>query len=402
MRVTISTHNGSSVARQHNIRNRNVTSKESHIDISGKYEIWYDESPRAAYERIFGQAVERYNEQQQRSDRRIKSYYNDVCNDAKKHPVYEMIIGIYGSDDPVTCKYIMREFVNGWQERNPNLELIGAYYHADEQGEPHVHIDYIPVAHGYKRGPVIQTGLVKALGEQGFVKHGKATAQIRWEARENAHLDRLCRDRGIDVHHPVIKAHKHLDTQSYKAAAELNQYRTLQASEEYYDITTSKMPFGNILVNKDVFEEIKAQALAYDVKQRAIDKRLLLSEFKQNEYAIQVNELISQLNDTRIALANIVRAVNEIEYVTDCDLMDDLNESQQLLVRAIANYASQYLDGKVLHEHVISPEIEQIEQQMHHSQTEIKQAMQRYSQCEPELPDDKSIINLGHKNKIRR
>lgn len=64
----------------------------------------------------------------------------------------------------------MQEFVSTWQERNPNLELIGAYYHADEQGEPHIHLDYIPVAHGYKRGLETQTGLVKALQEQGFEK----------------------------------------------------------------------------------------------------------------------------------------------------------------------------------------------------------------------------------------
>lgn len=54
----------------------------------------------------------------------------------------------------------MRKFVEEWQERNPNLELIGAYYHGDEPGaEPHVHLDYIPVAHGYTKGIETQTGL---------------------------------------------------------------------------------------------------------------------------------------------------------------------------------------------------------------------------------------------------
>ena len=47
---------------------------------------------------------------------------------------------------------VLRAFYDGWKERNPRLELIGAYYHADEDGVPHVHIDYIPVATGYVNG----------------------------------------------------------------------------------------------------------------------------------------------------------------------------------------------------------------------------------------------------------
>ena len=97
-----------------------------------------------------------------------------------------MIIGVYGRNengvsicDEATGKKIMREFVDEWPKSNPNLELIGAYYHADEQGEPHVHIDYIPVAHNYTRGLEVQNGLVKAFGEMGFVKEGKRTAQIQ-------------------------------------------------------------------------------------------------------------------------------------------------------------------------------------------------------------------------------
>ena len=80
-----------------------------------------------------------------------------------------MIIVVYGQDCPKDLgKVIKQQFVQEWQERNPNLALIGAYYHADEQGEPHVHLDYVPVAHGYTKGMDTQAGLVKAFGEMGF------------------------------------------------------------------------------------------------------------------------------------------------------------------------------------------------------------------------------------------
>lgn len=232
MGVTISTHNGSAVRREHNIRNEKVVSKEPHIDPNGIHETWIDEPVRKAYDRLFGAAVEEYNLKQARPERRIKSYYNDVCKDSKKHPVYEMIIGIYGKNEdgsPICSaeqgKEIMRKFVEEWQERNPNLELIGAYYHGDEpDGEaPHVHIDYIPVAHGYKKGLETQTGLVKALGEQGFKKIGKATAQIQWEQRENDCLTRLCEDMGLTVDHPKIEGRKHIPTQELKLQSRIEE-----------------------------------------------------------------------------------------------------------------------------------------------------------------------------------
>lgn len=226
MGVTISTHNGSSVAIEHNIRNRKVTDAEAHIDRNGVHETWQHEPIRRAYNRLFGEAVRAYNENQERPERRISNYYRDICHDEKKHPVYEMIIGIYGDDVPVeTGRSIMREFVDSWQRRNPNLELIGAYYHADEEGQPHVHIDYIPVAHGYRRGPETQTGLVKALGEMGFKKTGRDTAQILWERRENQELASICAKHSLQVVRPESRR-QHVDTALYKAEQSLKAAKT--------------------------------------------------------------------------------------------------------------------------------------------------------------------------------
>lgn len=223
MGVTIATHNGSSVAREHNIRNKKVVSKEKHIRKDGIYEIWIDEKVRDAYHRLFDDAVAKYNEKQSRSDRRIEDYYAEVNKDSRKHLVYEMIISIGNRENSVSDiigKNIMREFVDTWQKRNPNLELIGAYYHADEEGVPHVHIDYIPVAHGYVRGMETQTGLVKALSEMGFEKKGKDTAQILWERRENQYLESLCARREIIVEHPK-EGKSHLNTELYKLQQEI-------------------------------------------------------------------------------------------------------------------------------------------------------------------------------------
>lgn len=229
--VTISTHNGSKIARDHNIRNLKVVLKEEHIDPTLPHEIWVDEQISKAYKRIFGDALSAYNKKQKRDDRKIKDYYQHICDDKKKHPAYEMIIGIYGKNEdgspvcsPELGKKIMQEFVGHWKEQNPNLELIGAYYHADEpNAEPHVHIDYIPVAHGFKKGLSVQSALVKALNEQGYnTIDSKNTAQIQWERKMNDYLTELCEREGFIVDHPQT-GEQHRNTPEYKEWTALNE-----------------------------------------------------------------------------------------------------------------------------------------------------------------------------------
>ncbi len=220
MEYTISTHNGSVIARGHNIRDRRITDKEEHIDPNGIHEVWRDQTQQAAYREIFGDALAKYNAKQQDPSRRIRSYYRHIEDDMKKHTAYEMIIQIGSKDNapsPELGRQIMREWVDAWESRNPSLRLIGAYYHADEDGAPHVHCDYIPVATGYTRGLETQTGLVKALGQQGYHKRGKVTAQIAWEHAQNRALEEICNRHGLTIVHPDEgKGVKHVHTATYK------------------------------------------------------------------------------------------------------------------------------------------------------------------------------------------
>lgn len=237
MAKTISTHNGSAVCRAHNKRDKRVVDKLEHIDpeLSVNNLYLYDEAPRAAYARIFGDALADYNARQSRHERQIQDYYTHIQKDGKKHPVYEMIVQIGNKDDTginaENEKQCLVEFYQGWAQRNPNLECIGAYIHADETGGTvHMHLDYVPVATGYTRGLSIQSSLVKALEQQGFTKSGRRTAQIQWESRENLALEKICLEHGIEVVHPKREQVKHLDTQLYKAQQEA-QRAVLEAQE---------------------------------------------------------------------------------------------------------------------------------------------------------------------------
>jgi hypothetical protein len=64
---------------------------------------------------------------------------------------------------------ILEQYAKTFQERNPNLYLFNCVMHLDE-ATPHLHIDYIPVAHGYKTGMETRNSLTKALQQMGFAK----------------------------------------------------------------------------------------------------------------------------------------------------------------------------------------------------------------------------------------
>ena len=234
--ATISTHNGTTLSQSHNLR-EGKSAKDGHIDRTrtAQNETIYHERIEDAYKRLFDVSVAEFNKKQ-RPCRRIENYFQKIKADKKKNVAYELIVGVYPDKGEQISgevkRTILREFVGTWKDRNPNLELVGAYYHADEKGGEHMHIDYIPVARNCTRGPAIQTALVKALSQQGIEgeKDEFNTAQMKWEARENSVLEGLCRERGIEVRHPQRDAEtktKHLNTPEYKQAqAELQELRT--------------------------------------------------------------------------------------------------------------------------------------------------------------------------------
>lgn len=229
MKVTIATHNGSDAHRAHNIRDVRVVSKEPHVRADGYHRAWMDVEQRKMYHRLFDKSVEEYNRKQTREDRKITDYYDKICKDKKKHPVYEMIVGVYSKEGELAEKEqrkILQEYMMGWSQANPNLKLCGVYYHADEQGQPHVHVDYIPVYES-KRSLSLQTGISKALEQQGFTKQGKRTAQIQWEAAENKRLEDICKEHGLEVDHPQRNKDKveHLHTEVFKAQREVQTAR---------------------------------------------------------------------------------------------------------------------------------------------------------------------------------
>ena len=230
MPYTIATHVGTKIARQHNIRDKRITDKEAHIDPNGKHEVWLNcnLTEKEAYHKLFDSAVAEYNSRQKRNDRKISDYYEKIRNDKQKHTAYEMIVSVGNMEEriPEELSYeILTEFVEGWKEKNPNMYMFGCYYHADEQGVPHVHIDYIPVGTNYTRGMKKQVSSSKALEEMGFVTDTfKGTAQVKWIHSENERLETICNNHGVEVYHPQT-GKEHLEKDLYILEQQVKEKR---------------------------------------------------------------------------------------------------------------------------------------------------------------------------------
>ena len=181
-----------------------------------------------AYDQLFRESTERYNARQKRNDRKIGDYYEHLfgvkpCNTVrtaadKRKSFYEDVVQIgkredsgYGTEDFQLVADCLKEYMEGFQNRNPNFYVFNAVLHMDE-ATPHLHFDYIPVGH-YKRGQDVQNGIAQALKEMGYGEGKQAIA--RWRAAEVEVLNKICLEHGIQPLAPE-KARGTLEVEEYK------------------------------------------------------------------------------------------------------------------------------------------------------------------------------------------
>jgi len=193
--------------------------------------IYYaKENLEEAYQKCFGQALENYNAKQKRADRKIENYYTHLFGSANKDTVttssnkeksfYEIVVGIgdkntcaVGSADGKLATKILDEYARGFQERNPNFYVFNSVMHLDEK-TPHLHIDYVPVADGYKNGLAVRNSQSVALQQMGFGKNKNSINE--WRIQERKILRELCQQYGLEIAEETKGRGKTLTPDEYK------------------------------------------------------------------------------------------------------------------------------------------------------------------------------------------
>lgn len=197
-----------------------------------------------AYDQLFKESTERYNAKQKRNDRKVHgSYYEHLfgvkpCNNVrtaadKRKSFYEDVVQIgkkedsgFGTEDFQLVADCLKEYMEGFQKRNPNFYVFNAVLHMDE-ATPHLHIDYIPVGH-YKRGQDVQNGIAQALKEMDYGEGKMAIA--KWRSAEVEMLNKICRAHGIKLLAPE-KARGTVEMPEYKEQRRQNDELKMQNAQ---------------------------------------------------------------------------------------------------------------------------------------------------------------------------
>lgn len=254
--------------------------------------ITYVKEPlEVAYEKCFGQAIEDYNARQKRSDRRIngvKGYMEQIRNSKNGEKLfYENIIQVgnmqdshVGTPQGEVCKQILDEYMRDFQRRNPNLYVFNAVLHMDE-ATPHLHIDYIPLAHGYKQGLSVRNSLDRAFGEQGI--EGKANKYecrtIAWQRAEKDHIEKVMLEHGLERAPDKGIDQEHMTVEQYKAVTLAVRNEVKQMPKQ---IETAPMMFNKerVTVRKDDLERLEKRAKLSLEHEKATKQ--LVSDLKQD------------------------------------------------------------------------------------------------------------------------
>lgn len=300
-----------------------------------------------AYDQLFKKSTERYNAKQKRNDRKVHgSYYEHLfgvkpCNTVrtaadKRKSFYEDVVQIgkiedsgYGTEDFQLVADCLKEYMEGFQKRNPNFYVFNAVLHMDE-ATPHLHIDYIPVGH-YKRGQDTQNGIAQALKEMGYGTGKQAIA--RWRAAEVEVLNKICLEHGIKPLAPE-KARGTVEIPEYKeqrrqadelagqnalANAELAEMKeTIKAVEkktakltEIDSIETGKTVFGGkVTVSSEDWENITSLA-----KKKVATQKQTKKFRRERDEAVQERDILKEkLSAVSSELAAYKKAEEEKRY----------------------------------------------------------------------------------------
>lgn len=285
-----------------------------------------------AYTICFASSIEEYDAHQKRNDRKIGSVENYIekIKHSKngEHVFYENVIQIgdmfdsgVGTADEKVVSEILTDYIQSWNERNPNLFVFNAVLHMDEK-TPHLHVDYIPLADGYQRGMSVRNSLDRALKQQGIKGNNNKSqcATINWQEREKDYIEQLMNKRGIE-RKPATGLHRSKKSvEDYKTSIQIVS-EELDA-EPSIELETKKVPMtqDKVIVNQSELNQVLTTAKKREYANKNYEKLMQEADkAKQDAYekqnsanrkASESQELYKKQQDLNKICENQVQELN--------------------------------------------------------------------------------------------
>lgn len=216
-------------SRKFNAENVDYTRSEYNAD-------YCNENIKTVYKNLFGEALKRYNEKQNRADRKIENYYEKIRNSKQEKTFHELILQVGNKDDMNAqteegehAAKILNEYFNSFQKRNPYLKVFSAHLHMDE-ATPHLHIDFVPFTTNSRQGLDTRVSLKQALFNQGFKGGTRSdTEWNQWVLSEKEQLAFVMERHGVEWEQKGTHE-KHLSVLDYEKQERAKEVTELEVA----------------------------------------------------------------------------------------------------------------------------------------------------------------------------
>lgn len=272
-----------------------------------------------AYRRLFDESVIKYNENQKRNDRKIKNYFDKIYRSKKEKPFYEFIVQVGNQNDQPNqkkCEAILEDFHKMMQKDYPNMAIFNSVIHVDES-TPHLHLDFIPIGEGYKKGLEKRVSMQKALQNLGFSNY----ADFRNELMQKFEI--IAKNHDIERKRDVAVGERHLTIQDYRA---LNR----MAEQKIEDLDKTRVPRSSSRVLK---------------KLNVVPVEMYEETIRDNTYRKEQNKALTNENDALRAQISKLKTKNNIDtYEEVIENQKNKIEYLEQLVKDKKEERSQYFN----------------------------------------------------------
>lgn len=271
------------------------------------------EDIKQVYHKLFDKALDEYNAKQKRKDKQIKSYYEKISRSKQEKLFYEVIVQIGNKDDTgagssaaEVATWVLKDYVKMFQLRNPQLYVIGAYIHLDEE-TPHLHLNFVPWVSGSKRGLETKTSLKAALATRGFASEGKGNTEWKqWAEAEKDDIALIMRRYGIDWKKKNTH-NQHLSVLDYKKQERVKEVAALEEKQEGAQVVLE-------------LKEERIESLEKEIEDKHVSIRKEQSEAQKmlNDTKAETRKLQLETTDLRIKNSEL-----RLEYYDNLDQLAD-------------------------------------------------------------------------------
>ena len=322
---TVSVQMSGDVNQQHNRRDKDAVERANqrdlekgvapHIQTGGKYENWIDKKPMEALHEVMDAPLAEYNAGQKRKARRrtvedVVARYEQLSKTPLVREIILEVGNVKHHPEESECKDILHRQLDVFGAENPNMLVIGAYYHADEPGSaPHLHVDFIPLHQKRARGVPIQIGMAGALEDLGYSNEAgfktradrKEGALAKWSYDLHERMHEIAKEKGCETVKGVTEKEEdrdiHEPTLDHKIKAKKKEIDELEEQQE--ELSKRNTDMGReYQVMQAEHERMQQKILSAEDKCRNLGGYVSYLQDKIMQLETAVDALVHDVNTT--------------------------------------------------------------------------------------------------------